>query len=264
METKALGAAKITQFLNREEATFCHKLVQSIVRSNESSGFIDGEAFLVRRGHSVSIDYLGRRNTALRDVISSCLGRWAQAIAAELGWEELWLWRDEVHIRLPGAERLATPWHHDISTLLFKGPQALSVWIALGDITEADAPLLTIDSSNEGSDVYSPPTRRQTSGYRAVPDFDSEIRRGTAKLRSWEMKAGDAILFDLKTVHASAANCSDSPRISMALRLIGGEPGFERNADSVVDRALEPYLNWDAIRTDRVLQKFVPEEGIGA
>jgi len=155
----------------------------------------------------------------------------AAIAAAALGEPRVRLLQDTWFAKRAGTiER--TPWHHD--TVIF-GP-FLSIWVALDPMSRAAA-LEFVRGSHRWNRFFMPPSYfdandeagmealRESQRYyleyhrgeaarkepeaRFEPVPDIEGARGRYDILSWDMEAGDAIVFDALTLHGAAGNPSD-------------------------------------------------------
>ena len=100
------------------------------------------------------------------------------------------------------------PWHHDMPYFDFVG-QMCNVWFPLEDAT-AEEGLSFVAGSHTWPGLFKPQDFREhmpfdgdLSDYGDMPDIDA--RADEYEFRSWDVAAGDCLVFDLKTVHGAAA-----------------------------------------------------------
>lgn len=100
------------------------------------------------------------------------------------------------------------PWHHDKPYFDFEG-QMCNVWFPLEDAT-AEEGLSFVAGSHKWPGLFKPQDFREhvpfdgdMSEYRDMPDIDA--RADEYDFLSWDVAAGDCLVFDLKTVHGAAA-----------------------------------------------------------
>lgn len=135
----------------------------------------------------------------------------------------------------------ATPVHHDIAVYCFKGSQVPSLWVALTDIGQEDAPLRTVLGSHRWQDVmYRPPTDSNEHplipGYQELSEIEGRIDREGAAWKTWPCKAGDALIIHPYTLHASLTKESaDGMRIGFSSRWMGEDVVWSPNAFSPID-----------------------------
>jgi hypothetical protein len=173
----------------------------------------------------------------------------APVVAAVIGARRLQYWYDLTFIHDPNAEGAGSPWHHDIAAFPCKGAQIPSLWIAMSDITRDMAPLQCIRGSHRNPIMFRPPVyvdrkAEAPPGYGDMPDVEARIASGEYERISWDVKAGDALLIHPNTLHGSAANRADRPRIAFTTRWAGDDVVWRPDAFSMqipgVDLATVP------------------------
>ncbi len=150
-------------------------------------------------------------------------------------------------------------WHQDLPYWPADGRQVCSVWLALTDCTTESSALEFVLGTDHGP-FYAPTkfgNEDDESFATAEPDKVPMPRfheqRDKYPLVSWDIKAGDALLFNARIVHASGGNRSPSQRrIAYSTRWIGDDmvwrlkPGFQdpalfpeeklQDGDRLIDR----------------------------
>ncbi|MEZ5257068.1 MAG: phytanoyl-CoA dioxygenase family protein [Ilumatobacteraceae bacterium] len=147
-------------------------------------------------------------------------------IAAELtGSETIRLYHDHVLVKEPGT-RQRTPWHQDLPYYNVDGAQNASMWFPV-DPVERSATLEFIAGSHRGP-WYLPRTflddeaRWFPDGSLAeLPDFEAEPDRWT--VLGWELQPGDAVFFNMLTVHGSGGVSGGSRRRVLSVRFLGDD-----------------------------------------
>lgn len=146
---------------------------------------------------------------------------------------------DQLLVKEPGTTA-PTPWHNDTSYWHLSGRQICSTWVAL-DSVGADAGVryvkgshkwqlmhaVTNFSGGDNSDKNTYSTRQ--SGLPPVPDISSGVERGEYELLSWDMQAGDVLLFYSATLHGAPGNnkANASRRRGYACRWLGDDVRFD-------------------------------------
>ncbi|WP_439533710.1 phytanoyl-CoA dioxygenase family protein [Polymorphobacter sp.] len=138
------------------------------------------------------------------------------------------LWMDASFIKQGRDPDAATPWHNDVCTFPFTGNHLPSLWIALTDVAEDNAPMLTLTGSNHDPHRYHSPLSRQDitlPGYRPWSELEARTAAPNAPIRTWPARAGDALLIHPKTIHASLPRTTTHPgrRIAFTTRWIGSD-----------------------------------------
>ena len=100
------------------------------------------------------------------------------------------------------------PWHHDMPYFDFEG-QMCNVWFPLEDAT-AEEGLSFVKSSHKWPGLFKPQDFREhvpfdgdMGDYGDIPDIDADA--DAYEFLSWDVAAGDCLVFDLKTVHGAGA-----------------------------------------------------------
>ena len=141
-------------------------------------------------------------------------------LAAELvGADSAILIEDQWFASEPGAVS-ASPWHQDHPYYNLDRP-FVTIWVTLDDVA-ADAALRVVAGSHAAGVTYAPiefSTDRATIGGQSdlapVPDVDADPER--FPVTTWDLRAGDAVAIDSRTLHATGVRESadrDFRRIS--------------------------------------------------
>ena len=157
---------------------------------------------------------------------------------------------DQLLVKEPGTVA-ATPWHNDTSYWHLRGSMICSVWVALDDVAAANGvsyvrgshrePIrhpITNFSGRDDSDrnVYGD----REDGFAGsadggdgealtmVPDIDGQAASGALQLLQWDMRAGDAIVFDSAALHGARGNPDGAQRRrGYATRWCGDDVSFD-------------------------------------
>ena len=163
---------------------------------------------------------------------------------------------DHVLVKEPGSS-IKTPWHQDKPYYCVDGEQSVSFWIALDDISKEGC--LECIAVSHLSNVIHKPKRfnghdlYENDNSTEVPDINSN--RDDYKILSWEIKAGDAIAFDFRTLHGASENVNKlSRRRIFSARIVGDDAFF-------VDRGGKgspPFENIKLKTGDKLVGKEFP------
>ena len=134
---------------------------------------------------------------------------------------------DHVLVKEPGSS-IVTPWHQDKPYYCVDGKQSVSFWIALDDISKEGC-LECITGSHLSNVLHKPKRFNGNDLYdndnsKEVPDINSN--RKDYKILSWDIKAGDAVAFDFKTLHGASKNINKMSRRRVFSARIVGEDAF--------------------------------------
>jgi ectoine hydroxylase-related dioxygenase (phytanoyl-CoA dioxygenase family) len=187
----------------------------------------------------------GKGSVQLRNCMpcDPVFARWAAqspaaAIVGQLmGASHTKLWMDATFIKTGGDPSAATPWHNDVCTFPFTGAHLPSLWIALTDVAEDNAPMLTLAGSNLDDWRYHSPLSRQDidlPGYRPWAELEERVAAQDADIRVWPARAGDMLLIHPKTIHASRPGSAGQRRVAFTTRWIGSDVVWAPDALSAV------------------------------
>jgi ectoine hydroxylase-related dioxygenase (phytanoyl-CoA dioxygenase family) len=188
----------------------------------------------------------------------------AGAIAGQLtGSNQIRLYHDHVLVKEPGT-RQRTPWHQDQPYYNVAGSQNASMWLPV-DPVERSSSLEVIAGTHLGP-WYVPRTFLDDraawfppGSLAEIPDFESEP--GRWRVLSWALEPGDAVFFNMASVHGAGGVGGSDRRRVLSLRMLGDDmvhaprqwttsPPFDGLADeldegSEMDHRLFPVL-WTA------------------
>ncbi len=150
----------------------------------------------------------------------------AAAIAGELtGSSSIRLYHDHVLVKEPGT-RQRTPWHQDQPYYNVDGRQNASMWLPVDPVPQ-ESSLELIAGTHRGP-WYMPRSfldeqaRWFPDGSLAeMPDFAADPDRW--RVLSWDLEPGDAVFFDMLTVHGSAGVPGPQRRRVLSVRFLGDD-----------------------------------------
>ena len=155
--------------------------------------------------------------------------RCAEIVARVIGAEHLRIWLDATFAKDGRAPETATPWHNDECTFSLQGEHLPSLWIALTDVDESNAPLITLAGSHRDEFRYHSPMSPQDveppPGFRPWSELVDRVESPDADIRIWTAKRGDVLLIHPKTIHASLPRraTEDGRRVAFTVRWIGSD-----------------------------------------
>jgi ectoine hydroxylase-related dioxygenase (phytanoyl-CoA dioxygenase family) len=161
----------------------------------------------------------------------------ASTVAAVTGASSVRFWMDSTFIKEPETGEDATPWHTDGCTYPWAGDQIPTMWMALTDVDEDNAPLMTIAGSHKLPYRFHSGLSRQDmelEGYRPWQELLDIAANPGDKLRVWTAKAGDMLLFHPQMIHGSKPRKAGVPgrRIGFSTRWIGSDARWKPDAFS--------------------------------
>ncbi len=124
----------------------------------------------------------------------------------------------------PGTAK-ATPWHHDLPYYCVDGQQTASIYVALDDIS-ADTAVQFLRGSHRTGELFKPRTFSDGTEYEtgdesmvsapaSTPDTDAVFTTALA--------AGDALVFDFRTLHGSTDQPLTARRRAFSTRWLGDD-----------------------------------------
>lgn len=128
----------------------------------------------------------------------------------------------------------ATAWHRDASNLPIKPLRSTHVWIAACDTYVENACLRFIPGSHKAG-VEGRHIIREYEFHHADGSVGPALEPGeydASGAIDLEMKAGEIVLFDVFTIHASRPNLGTRERVSYALRYMPGASRYDHDATS--------------------------------
>ena len=185
----------------------------------------------------------------------------AAAIAGELtGSDQIRLYHDHMLVKEPGT-RQRTPWHQDQPYYNVSGTQNASLWFPV-DPVDRGATLELIAVTHLGP-WYMPRTFLDEraawfpdGSLEEIPDFTADPQRW--RVLAWDLEPGDAVYFNMLTVHGSGPVNGPDRRRVLSVRFLGDDmvhaprawrtsppfPGLEDELDagSEMDHPLFPVL----------------------
>ena len=146
-------------------------------------------------------------------------------VAAELmGSRTARLHHDHLLVKEPGTT-IRTPWHQDQPFYNVDGFDTVSFWIPL-DPVPRESTLEFVAGSQASRTWYMPrsffddrPLVFDEGTFEEVPDVDAD--RDAHTILGWELEPGDAVAFNMLTLHAAAG--SRNRRRAFSVRLVGDD-----------------------------------------
>jgi ectoine hydroxylase-related dioxygenase (phytanoyl-CoA dioxygenase family) len=130
-----------------------------------------------------------------------------------------------------------TPWHQDLPYYCVDGPQTASVYVALDDIP-AEIAVKFVAGSHRADKLYYPRNFAEGRNYvtadprmSPVPDVDATVDPANIVVR--DLRQGDAIVFDFRTLHGSGSAPVAARRRAFSTRWLGDASYFcERRGET--------------------------------
>ncbi len=153
----------------------------------------------------------------------------AQILADVMEADTLRYWLDGTFAKAGNTPDTATPWHNDECTYPLTGVHSASLWMALTDVGEDNAPLVTLRGSNKDPHRYhstfSPQDVERPPEFHPWTELQARVTAPDAPIQSWPAKAGDVLVIHPKTIHGSAPRKSPQKgrRLAFSSRWIGDD-----------------------------------------
>jgi len=150
----------------------------------------------------------------------------AAAIAGELmGSDHVRFYHDHVLVKEPGTAQ-RTPWHQDQPYYNVEGTQTCSVWLPVDPVSRAStlefvagshlAPWLMPRTFMDNQAKWFP-----DGALDELPDIESD--RSAYDIIGWELEPGDAVFFDMLTLHCAGGVEGPHRRRVLSLRFLGDD-----------------------------------------
>jgi ectoine hydroxylase-related dioxygenase (phytanoyl-CoA dioxygenase family) len=147
------------------------------------------------------------------------------ALAGELmGADTVRLFHDHLLVKEAGT-RDPSPWHQDQPYYSIDGRQTISFWIPLDPVARASTLEFVAGSHAEGRWYMPRSFVKKTAmvfdegALEEVPDVEAD--RSAFPIVGWALEPGDAVAFDMLTLHAAGG--SPTRRRAFSLRLVGDD-----------------------------------------
>ena len=147
------------------------------------------------------------------------------ALAAELtGSDAVRLHHDHLLVKDPGTT-IRTPWHQDQPFYNIDGADTVSFWIPL-DPVPRESTLEFVAGSHAARTWYMPrgffddrPMVFEDGTFAEVPDVEAD--RGAHTILGWELEPGDAVAFNMLTLHGAGG--ARNRRRAFSVRIVGDD-----------------------------------------
>lgn len=142
-----------------------------------------------------------------------------------MGSRQVRLYHDHLLVKEPGT-RQRTPWHQDQPYYNVEGSQNVSMWLPVDPVSRP-ATLEFVAGSHKGPWLM-PRTfmDHQASWFpegslAELPDIEAQRERYT--ILGWALEPGDAVFFNMLTLHASGGVSGPHRRRAFSVRLLGDD-----------------------------------------
>lgn len=237
------GFLVLDHFLNPEELTLWRKLIDEAVEKRQKQRLPGSEASFNQYTNKAFIQCLNlwRDHPAIRKIILD--ERLGQMVAHLEGIRGIRVWHDQALIKEPWAE--PTAWHQDNTAWSFSSNHAISIWVALDDVT-----------LQNGCLFFLPGTHQQR--------FEKHIRTNSGlgeffkhypQLSGIEpvaatMKAGSCSFHNGLMLHAAHANMSPRKRRAMTCAYMPLGAQFNGQKNILPDHYFNSLKPGDELKND--------------
>ena len=183
----------------------------------------------------------GRNAYTLDGYHNRCRGIWDMArhpaildYVEDLLGADFVLWSSHYFCKLPGDPK-RVPWHQDATYWPVRPTRTVTVWLAIDDVDEANAPMQFVPGSHRlGALAYG-----KAQGDAVLWQEVADVARFGEPVSN-TLAAGQISIHASTLLHGSAANRSDRRRCGLALRYIPSSCGAIESADMRKRRGLPP------------------------
>ncbi|MCW5770685.1 MAG: phytanoyl-CoA dioxygenase family protein [Rhodospirillaceae bacterium] len=140
---------------------------------------------------------------------------------------------DQLFVKEPGTLD-PMPWHHDLPYWPFRGRQVCSIWLAIEDVTAAGSGVEFVAGSHSWGNWYLPQLpyddneKFRSLGLEPCPDFGARRADPALRFLTWDMRAGDCLVFSALTVHGSGGNTAMTHRrAALSTRWLGDDATWD-------------------------------------
>jgi len=244
------GFLVIEDFLSQSELAYWSEAVDEAV--SKRKGFkLPGRASVYGKGDDADKEYydkvfdqlinLWQDNDAVRKImLSPEIGK----IAADLaGVDGIRIWHDQALIKKPWAN--PTSWHLDTPYWSFSDKRAISIWVALDDVTLENGCLFFIPGSHKGTGFENPGIGKNMD---AIFDFYPKFRE--AKSVAAPMKAGSCSFHNGLTIHGAHANMTCGQRRAMTCAYMPDGSIFNGIQNILSDEQIKALKPGDLLNDD--------------
>ena len=148
----------------------------------------------------------------------------AQIVAEATNSKSVQIFHEHIFIKEPGTQK-ETPWHQDMPYYCVDGTDTGSFWIPLDEVDKENNLKLILGSHKWQKLIRPTKWSNNQSWYQDDSSFmdlpsSEEFEKN---ILIPELKLGDAVLFNFKTVHGSTGNNTSKSRRAFSMRFIGDD-----------------------------------------
>ncbi len=230
------GVAVIRNLLTPSWLSTLSNVIDSALQSPSPFALNNGDS----SGKFVYDSFLWRSYEECRQYIS--YSGVAQIASAFMRSRKVNLLFDHLIVKEPGTQT-PTAWHYESPYWPVKGKQLCSIWIALDQVSAVNGGLQFLRGSHLRVDqVITSAQREEGSPSEIVADVRNKLEEERLSIREWSMNAGDALIFDARTVHGAHGNYSETLRRRAYVVRFAGDDVVYRWHNSVPMMLCNPEL----------------------
>lgn len=183
-----------------------------------------------REGRFLHDRYMWPEDEGFREfAFESGLGRLA---AQAMGSLTARLYFDQIFVKEPRTQEKFF-WHQDLPYWPMAGRQICSAWVTFYDVDAESSGQEFVRGTDRGDKLFRPVMPEGVAGsggtefigssdQEPIPDFDAE--RDRHDIVSFEMRAGDALIFNTRIAHSSRGNAhATRRRVALSTRWLGDD-----------------------------------------
>ena len=176
----------------------------------------------------------------------------AQIVAEATNSKSIQVFHDHIFVKDPDTNK-PTPWHQDMPYYCVDGEDTGSYWIPLDEVSKENTLKIILGSHKWSKLVQPTKWSNDKSWYKNETDFMDmpDVESIENEIMVPDLKLGDAILFNFKTVHGAPGNNTKNQRRAFSMRFIGDDVRYiNREGETSPPFAGINLKVGDTLRTD--------------
>jgi len=176
----------------------------------------------------------------------------AEIVAEATESKSIQVFHDHVFVKEPSTSK-PTPWHQDMPYYCVEGKDTGSYWIPLDEVTKENTLKIILGSHKWPKLIRPTKWSNDKAWYKNETDFMNmpDIEKLDNDVMIADLKLGDAVLFNFRTVHGASGNMSKNRRRAFSMRFIGDDVRYVDRGGETSPPFTGINLNvGDILRTD--------------
>jgi ectoine hydroxylase-related dioxygenase (phytanoyl-CoA dioxygenase family) len=237
---KTNGVVHLKKLFDSEWVSMLQELADSVL---ENPGKLANElAYKSVEGRFFSDTFLWHQNDEFKEFIYHSPA--AEIVRQVMQSNKINIIFDQLLIKEPNTNE-PTAWHHDLTYWPIKGPNVVTLWLALDDVTDQTGSMEFIKGSHLWGERYHPvafvdPTKYNTPE-PPVPDIDN--RREEFEFIQFDYTPGDCTIHHGLLVHAAGGNRSHTQRRRAYVTRWAGDNVIYDPRPNIQKMLWEPAIN---------------------